>query len=479
MAASTIPGEDPDQSLVESFARRLGAAHVLCGADAAPYASDWRGLFHGTPLAVLRPGDTREVADCVALCAAAGVAVVPQGGNTGLCGGATPRDGQVVLSLGRLNRVWEIDAAGLVLTVQAGCTLQAARTAVAEHGLSLPLGIASEGSAQLGGVLATNAGGTAAFRHGSARDLVLGMEVVLADGRIWNGLRRLRKDNTGYALAQMFAGSEGTLGIITAACLRLVPAAQTTAIGFAALSSPEDALELLALLRRAADADLAACEYIFGDALRLTLEEIEGLSDPLPTTPYPHYLLIELSSPRPAAPLKDVLETVLSEALDKFLITDGVIANTIQQGENLWRLREHLPEAQQRAGASIKNDISVPVSSIAAFLARAAAACAALMPGVRCLPFGHLGDGNIHFNLLPPPGMTDGDFLAHSEALMHAVSDVARALDGSFSAEHGIGQLKTALLESWRSDVEMDLFRAVKTALDPAGTLNPGKILRT
>jgi FAD/FMN-containing dehydrogenase len=410
------------------------------------------------------------------LCAAAGVAVIPQGGNTGLCGGAAPKDGQVVLALGRLNKVLEIDATDMVLTVQAGCSLLAARAAVAEQGLCLPLSIASEGSAQLGGVLATNAGGTAAFRHGSARDLVLGMEVVLANGRIWNGLRRLRKDNTGYALAKLFAGSEGTLGIITAACLRLVPAARTTEIALAAVPSPEAALALLGRLRRAADADLAACEYMSGDALRLALAQIDGLSDPLPTAS-PHYLLIELSSPRIHAGLKEVLESVLADALDSGCATDAVIAASLRQGENLWRLRENLSEAQQRAGATLKNDISVPISRVPAFLAGAAAACEALVPGLHILPFGHLGDGNIHFNLLAPPGMQGADFLARGAALMHAVSEVARSLAGSFSAEHGIGQLKTGLLESWRAGVEMDLFRALKNAFDPAGLLNPGKVL--
>jgi FAD/FMN-containing dehydrogenase len=477
MAQREIPSADPDQAgLLEKLCARIGAAHVLRGADAAPYCTDWRGLFHGAALAVLRPADTQEVAACVALCAAQHVAIVPQGGNTGLCGGATPADGQMVLSLGRLNRVLDIDATDMVLTAQAGLTLQAACAAAHEAGLSLPLSIASEGSAQLGGVLATNAGGTAAFRHGSARDLVLGLEAVLGDGRIWNGLRRLRKDNTGYALAKLLVGSEGTLGIITAATLRLVPAARTTEIAFLALADVPAALHLLGMLRRAADSDLAACEYIAGDTLRLVLSHIEGLSDPF-STPAPHYLLVELASPRANAPLKEALESVLGDALDSGTIIDAVIANTVQQGAKLWRLRETITEAQQRAGPTIKNDISVPLSRIAACLEHAGAACDAIVPGLRILPFGHLGDGNIHFNLLPPPHMAPAAFLAQAEALMHAVSDVVRTLDGSFSAEHGIGQLKTGLLEEWRGGVEMDLLRTIKRSFDPAGTLNPGKIL--
>jgi FAD/FMN-containing dehydrogenase len=447
----------------------MGARFVLRGAEAAPYGVDWRGIFAGAPLCVLRPADSAEVAACVAACAAAGVAVVPQGGNTGLCGGAAPGDGEVVLSLGRLNRIRDIDAADLVMEAEAGVTLQAARMAAAEAGLALPLSIASEGSAQLGGVIATNAGGTATLRHGSARDLVLGLEVVLADGRIWNGLRRLRKDNTGYALTRLFAGSEGTLGIITAACLRLVPGARAREVALAAVASPEAALGLLGLLRRADDAALAAYEYISGAALRLAVVRVEGVSDPL-ASPAAHYVLVELSSPRADAPLGAVLEGVLAEALEGELVADAVIAASEAQRDGLWRLRESLPEAQQLAGPNVKNDISVPISRIPDFLREASAVCSALSPGAEIVPFGHFGDGNIHFNVMLPE-------IGLSGALMHAVSEVARGMGGSFSAEHGIGQLKTGLLAEWRSEVEMDLFAAIKAAMDPRGVLNPGKLL--
>lgn len=473
----TVPHHDPTgAALLALIAGRIGAARVLVGEAAAPFCTDWRGLLKGEALAVICPGDTQEVAACVALCAAHGAKIVPQGGNTGQCGGATPMGGEIVLSLSRLNRVREVDATDMVLVADAGVTLQAAREVAGEWGLDLPIGIASEGSAQLGGILATNAGGTSVLRYGSARDQVLGMEVVLADGRVWNGLRRLRKDNAGYALRQLFAGSEGTLGIITGACLRLVPAARTTEVAFAAVPSVAAALSLLNLLRHADVSALTACEYISGAALRLALARIAGLTDPL-SSPPSHAVLIEFSSPREGAPLRGVLEAVLADALAAGHVTDAVIAASEAQREALWRLRESLPEAQRRTGATIRNDISVPLSRLPALIEQASAACAALVPGIRILPFGHIGDGNIHFNLLAPEGADAKAFVARIDELMHAVGEVARSLDGSFSAEHGIGQLKTALLAEWRGGVELDLFQALKTALDPQRQLNPGKIL--
>jgi len=464
---SGMRNSDPG-GLLGRLAGIVGERFVLRGAEAAPFERDWRGLYAGAALCVLRPGDAAEVAACVAACAEAGVAVVPQGGNTGLCGGAAPGDGEVVLSLGRLDRIRDIDAADLVMEAEAGVSLLAARVAAAERGLALPLSIASEGSAQLGGVIATNAGGTATLRHGCARDLVLGLEVVLADGCIWNGMRRLRKDNTGYALTRLFAGSEGTLGIITAACLRLVPAARSREVALAAVASPEAALEVLGKLRRADDAALAAYEYISGTALRLAVAWVEGVSDPL-GAPAAHYVLIELASPRVDAPLRVVLESVLAEAMEAGLVLDAVLALSEAQRDGLWRLRETLAEAQQLAGPNVKNDISVPISRIPEFLRQAGAACSALAPGAEMAPFGHFGDGNIHFNVMLPEA-------SMGAVLMHAVSEVARGMGGSFSAEHGIGQLKTGLLAEWRGGVEMDVFAAIKGALDPGGVLNPGKI---
>jgi FAD/FMN-containing dehydrogenase len=465
-----------EEKLLAALAAAIGPAHVLTGAEADAYRHDWRGIMEGAALAVLRPGDTEEVAACVRLCAEAGIAIVPQGGNTGLCGGATPADGEIVLSLARLNRVRDVDATDMTVIAEAGVTLHAAREAASAAGMDLPLSISSAGSAQIGGILATNAGGSLTLRHGNARALVLGLEVVLADGSIWNGLRRLRKDNTGYALAPLFVGSEGTLGIITAACLRLVPASAAVEVAFAAVPTPEAALALLGQLRRADESALTAFEYISGHAFRMLLAQIEGTTDPLPT-PYPHYVLAECSATRAGPATREMLEAALAAAMEAGFVTDAVIAGSDSQRATLWRLREEQAEAQRRAGENIKNDISVPISAIPAFLRLAEAACAALMPGLRIVPFGHLGDGNIHFNVVAPAAGDAAAFESRADAIMHAVSEVARGLGGSFSAEHGIGQLKTGLLAEWRGGVELDLMRRLKAALDPAGVLNPGKVL--
>jgi FAD/FMN-containing dehydrogenase len=451
----------------------LDRRHILTGADAEPYCTDWRGLFHGTALAVLRPGTAAQVASCVAACAKAGIAVVPQGGNTGLCGGATPQDGQVVLSLSRLNAVRDLDPVDFTITLEAGVTLQAARMAADQAGLMLPLSLASGGSAQIGGLVATNAGGNATLRFGNMRELVLGLEVVLPDGRIWNGLRRLRKDNTGIALRQLFIGSEGTLGIVTACCLRLVPAPTQREVTLVAVPSARAALDLLGLMRRADEAALHAFEYISGAALRMVLAQME-CTDPFEKD-WPDYVLIELAGNRPG--LRTTLNNALAAAIERDLACDAVVASSEAQRNALWRLRENQADAQARAGATVKNDISVPVSSVPALIENATHICEALVPGVQVVPFGHLGDGNIHFNLVAPAGSDPAAFLALGEALMQAVGEVARALDGSFSAEHGVGQLKRGLLQEWRGGVEMELMRRVKSALDPTGLLNPGKVL--
>ncbi len=472
--------ESPDQTLLHRLAGHIGAAHLLQGDDASPFCTDWRGLLHGQALAVLRPATTAEVAACVALCARHGVAVVPQGGNTGQVGGATPLGtlpgGEIVLSLARLNRLRALEKLDMVLIAEAGLTLQAAREAAATHGLDLPIGLGSQGSAQLGGVVSTNAGGTAVLRHGNARDLLLGLEVVLPDGRVWNGLRRLRKDNAGYALRHLFAGAEGTLGIITAVSLRLVPAIAAREMALAAVPSVPAALGLLQALRRAEPSLLSACEYISGDALRLAVDRVPGIRCPLPALP-PHAVLVEFSASRPGATLLPALEQVLADAMASGLVSDAVFAGSEAHCAALWRLREALPEAQRATAATVRNDISVPLSAIPALIAQATEACKTLLPGIRPLPFGHLGDGNIHFNLLAPEGMDRAVFQTHASALTHAVAEVARALDGSFAAEHGVGQTKTDLLAEWRSGVELDLFHKLKATFDPLGTLNPGKVL--
>ncbi len=469
----------PPASLIVAFERLLGPAGLLTDPhDTAPFATDWRGLYHGRTAIVLRPATTAEVVECVRLAAAARVPLVPQGGNTSMVGGAVPaEDGsEIVLSLCRLDRVRAIDPLDLTVTLEAGVTLKAAQDRAAAAGLWLPLSISSEGTADIGGVLATNAGGNNTLRFGNARERVLGLEVVLADGSLWNGLRRLRKDNTGYALRQLFVGSEGTLGIITAAVLRLEPAPAERAAAFVGLPSAEAALALLARLQRHDAAALIAFEYMSAAGLELVLTHIAATRLPL-ARPAPHYALIELAGSRPGAGLGPGLEAALAAALEEGEIIDAALASSEAQRTAFWRLREEHSEAQKLAGASVKNDISVPVPAIPDLLRRAAAAAHALVPGVRVAPFGHLGDGNIHFNLIQPEGASSESFLAQGEPLMEAVNEVVLSLDGSFSAEHGIGRLKPPMLARFRSPTEVSLLRRIKTALDPEGLLNPGKLL--
>jgi FAD/FMN-containing dehydrogenase len=458
----------------------LGEGAVLTEpSDTAAYAEDWRQLYRGEPLAVVRPSTVEHVVAVVRLCAEAGAAVVPQGGNTSMVGGATPSAGgrAVVLSLERLRRVRAIDPGELTMTVEAGLTLRQAQQAAEAAGMLLPLSISSEGSAQVGGVLATNAGGNSTLRFGNARDLVLGLEVVLADGAVWDGLRHLHKDNTGYCLRQLFVGSEGTLGIITAAVLRLQPGVTGRVAAFCALPSAEAALTLLARLRLREPAALHAFEYMSGGSMALVLRHIAGAV--LPVAPADHYVLIDLATSGPEgalAGLETALEEELGAALEAGEIADAALSRSEAQRLSFWRLREEHSEAQKRAGASIKNDVSVPLSAVPALLQEAAEACRAAVPGIRIAPFGHLGDGNIHLNLVQPEGEDAAAFQARSEALMHTVNDVVRRLGGSFSAEHGVGRLKTGLMEEWRGGVELRLMRGIKAALDPAGLFNPGVI---
>ena len=435
---------DPIPPLLTALRAALGPAAVLDDpADTAAYVEDWRRLYRGATAAVIRPADAAGVAEAVRLCAQARVAIVPQGGNTSMVGGATPDASgrQIVLSLARLNRVRAVDPRDLTMTVEAGVTLKAAQMAAAEAGCLLGLSISSEGSAQIGGVLATNAGGNNTVRFGNARDLVLGLEVVLADGTLWNGLRRLRKDNTGYALRQLFVGSEGTLGVITAAVLKLAPRAREVAVALCAAASADAALALFGRFQAHDPGAVMAFEYMSGQGMGFVLRHIPGAVLPL-AAPADHYVLVELASPRADAGLRAGMERVLEAALESGEITDAALAESDAQRAAIWKLREEHSEAQKREGASVKNDVSVPVSAVPAFIAEATAACQALIPGVRVVPFGHLGDGNIHFNLEQPEGGDGAAFLACDHAIMDCVNDVVRRFDGSFSAEHGVGQLK-------------------------------------
>ncbi|MBW4023743.1 MAG: FAD-binding oxidoreductase [Proteobacteria bacterium] len=458
----------------------LGDGAVLSDpSDIAGYAEDWRHLYRGQPLAVVRPSTVEQTAATVRICAGAGAPVVPQGGNTSMVGGATPSgDGTaVVLSLERLRAIRAIDLVAMTMTVEAGLTLRQAQEAAEAAGLLLPLSIGSEGSAQIGGVLATNAGGNNTLRFGNAREMVLGLEVVLADGTVWDGLRQLHKDNTGYSLRQLFVGSEGTLGVITAAVLRLQPGVTGRIAAFCALPSVDAALVLLNRLRAWDAAGLHAFEYMSGQSLDLVLRHIEGAQRPVAGSD--HYVLIELATGGDAAALAGLesgLEGLLAAAMEEGAIADAALSRSEAQRLAFRRLREEHSEAQKRAGASIKNDVSVPIAAIPELLRAAEAACIAAVPGIRVAPFGHLGDGNIHLNLVQPEAAEAAGFLARSDELMHVVNTVVRDLGGSFSAEHGVGRLKTGLMEEWRGGPELRLMRAIKAAIDPAGIFNPGVI---
>ena len=464
-------------ALVEELLALLGPRGVLTGADAEAACVDWRGMYHGRTPAVVRPGTTEEVAAVVRLCAGRGVAIVPQGGNTSMAGGATPDASgtEIVLSLARMAAIRDLDPLDRTLTIEAGATWRAAQIAAEEAGCLLPLSIGSEGTAQVGGILSANAGGNTTIRYGNARELVLGLEVVLPDGQVWHGLRSLRKDNTGYHLRGLFVGAEGTLGVITAAVLRLAPGLHDRVTALCALPSAEAAAVLFRACHAAEGGALQAFEYMSGAGMAMVLAQIPGTS--LPFAAGPHYALIELASTRAGAPLRDALEAVLERAMEDGTVQDVVLAESGAQRAALWRLREEHTEAQKRAGANIKNDISVPPHRVPELLARATAACEAAVPGIRVAPFGHLGDGNIHFNLLQPVRMDGAAFLARTHEVMDTVNGVVRELGGSFSAEHGVGRLKTGMMAEWRGGAELDLMQRIKRAIDPAGIMNPGKVL--
>ena len=467
----------PLDSLPPGFADILGSAGLLTGADMDAYLADWRGLYRGQAMAVLRPASTEQVAACVRLCAEQGIRIYPQGGNTSMVGGATPQDAprQVVLSLARMNRVLEVDVADMTMTVEAGLVLANAQQVAAEHGTLFPLSLGAEGTAMIGGLLSTNAGGNTTVRYGNARELMLGLEVVLPDGSVIEGLRRLRKDNTGYALRHLFVGGEGTLGIITKAVLRLFPQAKETATALCACPDEDAALALFRRFRAADEGAVRAFEYMSGTGMGLVLRHVEGVSLPL-TEQAGHYALVDLSASREGAGLRALLESVLEAALEAGEVLDAALAESEAQRAAIWKLREEHPEAQKRAGASVKNDVSVPVSRVPELIREASAACVALIPGARPVPFGHMGDGNIHMNLQQPEAMSAEAFLARSHDIMDTVNAVVRRLGGSFSAEHGVGRLKTDMLEDWRGGAEYRAMRAIKAALDPQGIMNPGVV---
>lgn len=466
-------------TIATRLAETLGRDRVLTDADEiAPWLSDWRGLYRGLAQAVVRPRTVAEVSRCLALCNETGTPVVPRGGNTGLCGGATP-DGEgrsVVLSLDRMNTIRSLDTVGNTIVAEAGCILGNLRRAAQEAGRLLPLSLGAEDSCQIGGNLATNAGGVNVVRFGMTRELVLGIEAVLPSGDIFHGLRTLRKDNTGYDLKQMFIGSEGTLGVITAASLRLFARADTRSVVLAGVDSPVQALALYTLLFERCGPRLQAFEFFTGDCLGLVLETTEGVQDPFAQR-YPAYVLVEFADTTDEAGLGALLESVMDAALERELCRDAVVSSSIAQLNGLWRLREEIPEAQRINGAHLKHDISLPIEKIPEFMTVMEARLQSMCPGVRLFVFGHFGDGNLHYNLSRPLGATDDWAATHGADLTDAVLEKATQLGGSISAEHGIGQLKRHAFHQYKAPLDLQLMGAVKAVLDPAGIMNPGKLL--
>ncbi|MCC9625734.1 FAD-binding oxidoreductase [Thalassospira sp. MA62] len=438
--------------------------------------SEARGKFTGTADIVLFPKTTDEVAKAVAICAAHGISIVPQGGNTGRCGGAVADAGQVIINLKRMNRILEIDPFDFTATVEAGAILKTIQDAASEQDLLFPLSLGAEGTCQIGGNLATNAGGLNVIRYGNTRDLVLGIEVVLPDGSIWNGLSKLRKDNTGYDLRDLFIGSEGTLGIITAATVKLVPRPQNISTAWIAVPSPERAIDLLVLARRHSGDAITAFELIGGFAHDMAVSYLHNTTRPLATMTNWHVLL-EVGTSRPNDDLNKMMVELLGSAVEIGLATDATIAQSEQQRQNLWKIREGIPEAQGFEGGSIKHDVSVPVSKVPELIKRGISAATDLIEGIRPCPFGHVGDGNIHFNFSQPVNMDREAFLAQWENLNRVIHDIVADLGGSISAEHGIGQLKRDELIRYASPEKIALLRAVKTAIDPDNRLNPGKVV--
>jgi FAD/FMN-containing dehydrogenase len=469
-AVPTLPPE-----LIAKFRAVVGDKYAVTdAADIAPYVTEERDLFHGRSPLVLRPGSTAEVSAICKLASAHKIALVPQGGNTGLVGGQTPHHGEVVVSLRRLDKIREIDPASNTMTCEAGVVLQIAQQRAAEVDRLFPLSLGAEGSCTIGGNLSTNAGGTAALAYGVAREMALGLEVVLADGRILNGLSKLKKDNTGYDLRNLFIGAEGTLGIITAATLRLFPKPHAVETAYVGLKSPAQALKLLSISQNEAGGSLTSFELLADIAVDFSLRHGIDIRDPLESK-HPWYVLMELSSSRDDA--RDAVEAILAKGMEEGIVDDAVIAANLTQRAGFWKLRDEMSAAQKPEGGSIKHDISVPVAAVPAFIEEANAAVVKLIPGSRPVPFGHLGDGNIHYNVSQPIGGNAADFLARWHEVNEVVFAIVLRMGGSISAEHGIGVLKRDELPDVKDKVAIELMRGIKAMLDPLGIMNPGKVL--
>lgn len=468
----------PSGETLLKFTNIVGEAHcVRAPEDMAPYLCEWRDRYHGAAAAVLRPGSTEEVSRILALANETRTAIVPQGGNTGLVGGQIPWESgnEIVLSLSRMDQILDVDAAGNTLTVQAGATLQAVQEAAEKVDRLFPLSLASEGSCQIGGNLATNAGGVGVLAYGNMRALTLGLEVVLADGRVWNGLRGLLKDNSGYDLRDLIVGSEGTLGIITSAVLKLFPRSEGRLTVMAGLPSIDQVTTLFERAQRVGLGALTAFELLPRIGLEFVIRHSAG-RDPF-AHPYPWHVLLEYSGTGKDEGLKTKIESLLCDLMECGVLTDAVVSQSEAQSADLWRLRETMSEAQKPEGGSIKHDVSVPIASIPAFISRADAVVQKVVPGARPVPFGHFGDGNIHYNVSQPEGMDKQAYLDHWDQMNEAVYGLALDLGGSISAEHGIGRMKRDLLARTKDPVALDVMRSVKQSLDPHGILNPGKVL--
>jgi len=478
---SPLPRRDGEKPAIPSdllarFAAIVGTKNTVTDpAEQEGYLVEGRGLYRGHTPMVLRPGSTAEVAAILKLAYETATPIVPQGGNTGLVGGQIPHHGEIVLALTRLDRIRDVDARSNTMTCEAGVVLAKAQETAAAVDRLFPLSLGAEGSCTIGGNLSTNAGGTGALAYGVARDLVVGLEVVLADGRVWNGLNKLKKDNTGYDLKNLFVGAEGTLGIITAAVLKLFPRPRSVETAFIGLPSPHAALQLLNLVQERTGGAATSFELIARIAIDFALRHGRGVRDPLPE-PHPWYVLLELSSPAREG-LRATLEDLLTTAADQGLVTNATIAESLEQTNAFWHLRETLPETQKPEGGSIKHDVSVPVAAMPDFLDQASAAVTALIPGARPCPFGHLGDGNVHFNLSQPVGADTDVFLARWYEVNALVHGIVAKFGGSISAEHGVGVMKRELLPGVKDPVALEMMRAIKRTLDPKGILNPGKVL--
>jgi len=466
-------------TLVEQLRAIVGDRGLITEAsDLESYSVDWRGQFRGKAALLVRPASTDEMSRVVALLSAAGVGIVPQAGNTSLCGASVPdaSGSQVIVNVSRMNRVRAVDLENDTVTVEAGCILAELQRVAAENDRFFPLSLGAEGSCEVGGNISTNAGGTQVLRYGNMREQVLGLEVVLPDGRVWDGLRGLRKDNTGYDLKHLFIGAEGTLGIVTAAVLKLYPKPRAIATALAAVADPAAAVALLGRMRAACGERVTSFELISRLCLDLVVKNISGSRDPL-GQPHPWYVLVELFDSAEGNGLATMLEEALGAAAEEGLVADAVVAASESQRQALWALRENVSDAQKIEGYSVKHDVSVPVSRIVELIAEGDSALAAAWPGIRIVAFGHVGDGNLHYNAFPPPERAN-DTATWSLEVNKVVYDIVRRLGGSISAEHGIGALKRDELPHYKAALELDLMRAIKGVLDPRGIMNPGKVLR-